>query len=431
MDFGKKNIMLLGAGFTTKNMGVWALASGTIKSIFHTFPVAQVSLLDYHHKSEVYQVKHQSGSAQVRLFNLRFSKKLWLRNNVVRLILIALMIRIIPSLSLREKFFMRNVWFRKIMTADMICSIAGGDSFSDIYGFTRLIYVVLPQILVLLLDRPLVLLPQTIGPFRGKISKRIAQYIIAKAKVVYSRDYESLIVAREILRKDRNGLKFCYDMGFVLEPCIRDEQMPYWLNKHYKDRPLVGLNVSGLLYMGGYTRNNMFGLKSDYRQLMQDLIEYFIRSHNARVMLVPHVLGYGTNLESDETACRHIMHELGDDLRNHILFINEQYNHHEIKAFIGRCDFFIGSRMHACIAALSQCIPSLGLAYSRKFHGVFESIGMGGMVIDLRQYEEASLMNLVDHQYFRRKDVRDQLKMKIPEVQSSVMDLFAHINVEF
>ena len=41
-------------------------------------------------------------------------------------------------------------------------------------------------------------------------------------------------------------------------------------------RLLVGLNVSKLLYMGGYTRSNMFGLREEYPALVKHLISFLI-----------------------------------------------------------------------------------------------------------------------------------------------------------
>jgi colanic acid/amylovoran biosynthesis protein len=38
-------------------------------------------------------------------------------------------------------------------------------------------------------------------------------------------------------------------------------------------------------------------------------------------------------------------------------------------------DFFTGARMHACIAALSSGVPVLPMAYSRKFAGLFGTLG--------------------------------------------------------
>ena len=47
----------------------------------------------------------------------------------------------------------------------------------------------------------------------------------------------------------------------------------------------------------------------------------------------------------------------------------------EAKSYISGLDFFCGSRMHACIAAFSSGVPVLPIAYSRKFAGVFGSLG--------------------------------------------------------
>ena len=67
-----------------------------------------------------------------------------------------------------------------------------------------------------------------------------------------------------------------------------------------------------------------------------------------------------------------------------IHMLHGEHDQHAVKGIIGLCSFFIGSRMHACIAALSQGIPTVAVAYSKKFMGVFESAGMGHMVVDAR-----------------------------------------------
>jgi len=46
----------------------------------------------------------------------------------------------------------------------------------------------------------------------------------------------------------------------------------------------------------------------------------------------------------------------------------------EAKSFISSMDFFVGARMHACIAAFSSGVPVIPMAYSRKFNGLFDSL---------------------------------------------------------
>ena len=38
-------------------------------------------------------------------------------------------------------------------------------------------------------------------------------------------------------------------------------------------------------------------------------------------------------------------------------------------------DFFIGSRMHSTIASFSCGVPTVPVSYSRKFEGLFDSLG--------------------------------------------------------
>lgn len=427
MNTDPKNILLLGASFSTRNLGVWALASGAITSVFHNYPDANVFFLDYHTEPASYNIRHAHGTSKVQLVNIRFSKKFWLSNNIARLLFTAFIIRVLPSQELRNRIIYRNGCLRHVRDADIVCSIAGGDSFSDIYGIRRLIYVAFPQVLALLMGKPLVLLPQTVGPFNSSIAKMIARYILRRSSMIHSRDREGLETVREILGGNNERSKFCHDLGFVLEPHIVDERIPASMREYDRVSPVVGLNVSGLLYMGGYTGSNMFGLKADYRLMIHDLITYFIKKHNAHLILIPHVFGKGEKTESDEVACRKTYDSCDVTLRNRIHVIEEGYDQHELKSLIGRCDFFLGSRMHACIAAISQCVPAVGMAYSGKFHGVFESVGMKELVVDMRYYDNYAVLAAVDRVYQRREEFRKQLNATIPVVQKSVLKLIGKI----
>ena len=428
MTSPRKKIVLLGAAFTTNNMGVWALASGAIASALHSYPDADVSLLDYNTESKEYDISQSGCNRKIQLVNLRYSKKVWQPNHILRLLFMSLLMRSVPSRTLRRFFVSRNAWLRHIVSADCVGSIAGGDSFSDIYGLARLIYVALPQILVLLLERPLVLLPQTLGPFQSRAAKKIARYIFSHAEAVYSREKDCPPDVVRLIDGAEGKLHFSHDLGFALEPRIDEERLPSWLRENNSGRPLVGINVSGLLHMGGYTQNNMFGLKSDYPRLIHAIISHLVGVQRCHVLLVPHVFGSNPGGESDVIACRRAFDRLAPEIKNFVRVLDDRdYDHHELKAVIGKCDFFIGSRMHACIAALSQGIPAIGLAYSQKFWGVFASIGMGGLAVDLRRSEEKAVISLIDKIFLERRDFEEQLNSQTPIVRISALSLFPKI----
>jgi polysaccharide pyruvyl transferase WcaK-like protein len=105
------------------------------------------------------------------------------------------------------------------------------------------------------------------------------------------------------------------------------------------------------------------------------------------------------------------------------------FNQHEIKWVIGQCDFFLGSRMHACIAALSQSVPAVCLAYSRKFIGVMESIGCGEVTVDLCALDRDAVMRAVRANFADRARIGNALRERIAEVQRGVRKLFSPENL--
>ena len=412
-------------------MGVSALTAGTIACILHRYPDAAISLLYYGREGLPIPFRFRDRCIPIQFVNMRFSKKFYLANNVALLILLALALKFLPWKGIRKRIILANSCLRHIHEADFAASIAGGDSFSDFYGLGRLLYVALPQILVLLSGRKLVLLPQTVGPFRRTFSRAIAKYILARADPIYSRDFTSQETVRRLLARKytREKVGFCYDVAFAVEPRMPESQallgMPA---REAIDSVLVGLNVSGLLLAGGHTKNNMFGLTIDYETLIYDLAEFLIDRKKARVLLIPHVLGGEEDPESDSVASERIYDVLRRKYRDSVAFIGSVSDPSEIKYIIGTCDFFVGSRMHACIAAVSQCVPAVSIAYSDKFVGVMGTLGLASLVMDARKMSRQEVLASIERAYDRRDALRKQLEAKIPEVRWAVLSLFHDID---
>lgn len=66
----------------------------------------------------------------------------------------------------------------------------------------------------------------------------------------------------------------------------------------------------------------------------------------------------------------------------------------DAKNYISKLDFFIGARMHATIGAFSSGVPIAPIAYSRKFSGLYGSIGYP-YIIDCTVLDESEATNKV------------------------------------
>lgn len=274
-------------------------------------------------------------------------------------------IRILP---LDTKFLLNPMGFlAAIRRVDAVIDIGAGDSFADIYGKSRLRKLFLMKFLTHVAGRPLVVAPQTIGPFTRASSARLARLTLRWSAVVATRDPMSTKAIR--------------DLGLT-RPVIEASDVALLLPYNpppARQGPLrVGLNVSGLLMHGGYGGANDYGLSLDYPALMRDLVRLF-QSRGAEVVLVPHVIVKSGPMvmEDDARASAALAAEMG------ITVAPDFASPSEAKSFIAGLDFFMGARMHACIAALSSGVPVLPLAYSRKFAGLFGALGYGH-TLDLR-----------------------------------------------
>lgn len=237
---------------------------------------------------------------------------------------------------------------------DIVFDIGEGDSFTDIYGIKRFIIQSFTKILSLFSKAQLVISPQTVGPFNRRVSLAIANQILKRASAIYARDNKS----GDLLRSCGIKNEVVSDMAFNL---------PYDHGETIKDS--VGINVSGLLWNGGYNNNNQFNLSVNYRELTLKLIDGFL-SRGKKVYLIGHVITDDIEVEDDYRVCCHIQKIYNDGV-----FLAPKFSSPiAAKSFISRTEFFIGARMHATIAALSSGVPVIPIGYSRKFSGVFGSI---------------------------------------------------------
>ncbi|MBT8456081.1 MAG: polysaccharide pyruvyl transferase family protein [Alphaproteobacteria bacterium] len=245
--------------------------------------------------------------------------------------------------------------------ADIVFDIGGGDSFTDIYGTKRFLTVWGTKLRTILAGKPLVLSPQTVGPFETAWARRLARGVMNRAKFVVTRDAPST--------------QFVSDMGItarVLEATDVAMGLPYDLpTAREGSGPVrVGLNVSGLLFNGGYTQSNQFGLKSDYASVIRQIIEGFLQMPEVELHLVGHVQSEAQPVEDDQR----VSEELGREYQG-VVVAPVFASPTDAKSYIAGMDFFIGARMHAAIAAFSSGVPVVPMAYSRKFQGVFGTLG--------------------------------------------------------
>ena len=78
-------------------------------------------------------------------------------------------------------------------------------------------------------------------------------------------------------------------------------------------------------------------------------------------------------IENDYLVCEKIKDRYKNN--NSVVLAPKFSSPIEAKSYIYQLDFFAGARMHATIGAVSAGVPTIPIAYSRKFIGVFGALG--------------------------------------------------------
>jgi colanic acid/amylovoran biosynthesis protein len=260
-------------------------------------------------------------------------------------------------INARSMLSPRGYW-AQLNHLDCILDIGAGDSFADIYTAKRFGFMWLSKALALLRGVPLLFSPQTIGPFTRQPYKALAAQAMQAAQGVVARDPQSFAAIQELAPRAR-AIQ-AVDVAF---------RLPFRRSTRPANGPLeIGVNVSGLLFNGGYSGGNGFGLEADYPDLMRRFIGAMSARANTRVHLICHVNSDVLPQDDDGRVADQLAAEFP------VVRAPNFASPGDAKSYIAGLDFLVAGRMHACIAAYSAGVPVVPIAYSRKFSGLFEGV---------------------------------------------------------
>lgn len=254
---------------------------------------------------------------------------------------------------------------REMRGCNIIFDIGAGDSFSDIYPWRRFNLILGTKVAARMAGVPLVFSPQTIGPFFSRRARIAAKSVMGMASHIFARDEASYDVLREMGMEAKSSLTT--DVAFAL---------PFTIPADKEARDLatgpvkVGLNVSALLYRRDLSKGDKIALADDYPALIDMLLKKLTAIHRAEVHLVPHVIPSHAPYEDDYPVAETIKARFPE-----LLLPPRFTGPSQAKSYIAGLDLFLGSRMHATIAAISSNTAVLPMGYSRKFSGLFSSLG--------------------------------------------------------
>ena len=223
------------------------------------------------------------------------------------------------------------------------------------------------------------------------------------------RDLEkySLITAREsisynVLKKINKNTWLIPDVAFRLK---------YNHNNIFeKKEKTVGINLSPLVLK--YESEQGLVMENYYK-----LIEFILEKTNLHILLVPHVVAN----QNDDREVLNILFEKYKNTKR--ISLQEDADCCTLKNVISQCDFFIGARTHATIAAYSIGIPTLVTGYSNKSIGIATDLfgDWKNYVVDIRKAQsENELKNAFEFILNNEDEIRKKLDNIMENYKKSI-----------
>jgi len=340
----KPNILLLGSN-SGNNLGDAAILSGILDSVSKVLPEAEFVVPS--HKPKF--INENYGKE----FNVKgISFNPW-------------------TFSIR---FLGFTTFKAMKKADiaMICDgiIFGKNIFNPLFNYLNTLVFLVPWAKIT--NTKLVCYSCGIGPFRSKLERVLAKFLINNCDLVIMRDNDSKKLAQDIgVTKD---IHVTGDPAFV-NP-VNDQKRAIEVMKENNinpEYPILGINVTK--YIDGWLGKDE---KVEDRENFLNMLSDGINSAKEKINENIQTVLFSTH-PMDEGFCR----ELASKTAGNVID-NSRYLSHDIQAVMRESRLFIGMRFHSVVLSTAVGVPVIALIYAPKVKGMMRLMESGEYGFDLK-----------------------------------------------
>lgn len=269
---------------------------------------------------------------------------------------IAKQIEKIPALSKRTNIAVQ----KSLVNADVVVP-SGGDIFTSDYDNLRKhlsILIATPK------HKKIYICGHTIGPLKRK-DESYFKKVISRADIISVRESQSFDYLKSL--NIEVPVHLTSDVAFTL-PTLEKKDARALLTSKYginaNNDEFVALSISqGIIKYSNLDKN-------DYYQEFAKFVDYL--NENGQIcLLIPHVMETNPS-NNDVIACEEVLKLVKQPNMNRIIF--GEPSAVDFKGIIGISKCLVGTRTHSTIASLSQCIPTVSIAYSRKAYGIMQDV---------------------------------------------------------
>jgi colanic acid/amylovoran biosynthesis protein len=348
---------------------------------------------------------------------------------------------LIESMSSQYKLI-QSKFIKCVQSADVVIQFDGdiwGDN-ADFIGKDRFLVGLLKSVVLQTWNKNVYMIAGSPGPFEKH------NYILPMIKQIY-KNFKGVSNREPISSRKLKQLNFSLTNTMTL-PCpsflFKSNSTEEKLSEIFKKEELLSISQNPQIKLVGFILcgwnmpigpyNKKTRQNEEFTEFIKFIEDLLINCKNTHIVLISHNNAFEkepfTLMHGRDYKIIHQLYNIIDSLgtidTNRITLLNGVYTAHETKGIINKMDFMISGRLHGCVAALTNYIPTLMLTYdngppSHKLEGFSEFLELKSYISkpyygEMKQTWELLLRNELD--------IRKHLKIKIPFIQKQALKNF-------
>lgn len=250
------------------------------------------------------------------------------------------------------------------------------------------------------IGKPIVVFPNTIGPFRTWVGRFLSRLALNSCGYVLAREPISFEIVNSLGIESRKILTA--DTALLFKTTKETTSGSF-------SHPAIG--VCPGIYRYSLSDDQVRNYILDHAKALDVAIERY----GFNVVLSPH---YVSHLEYDDSEiCELILEKMKNKDQAKIVVAGGV---EEFKSLLDHMDMIIASKLHPAVMGVSGYVPTLCIAYDHKQIGLFKLLGMEDCIIPIMEASSERISSKIDFVWKEREKIRALLQTRIPELQEGI-----------
>jgi colanic acid/amylovoran biosynthesis protein len=321
------------------------------------------------------------------------------------------------SLRIDARFLIRSYasTVKEYRDTDWII-FCGGENLANVRSsFFIFLYDI---ILGKLLNKPVMLYAQSVGPFNQKYVRPLIKWGLNKVDLITTRE----AISKEVLDDlcITSPVFVTADAAFTLRPIPYKDAMTLLEQEKGIQKNELMIGVTAMLWHPIGQKGQVDDAFGNYIEAMAGAIDYVITKLNAHIIFFPQNNKISLSSGSDRIISMKIFNKIEN--RSKVVILTKDYTPEQLKGMYGCMSIFIGSRFHSCIFALSMNVPTIAIGYTHKASGIMKMLDLEEYVCDINTITTYDLTSKIDMIWADRDAVKKKLEENIRVMQAKSLE---------